>query len=153
MTLNKLDGDALKRCCGSRAWVQGMLQLNELPDRDALLSAADVVWYSLTPSDWLEAFSHHPEIGEKSASKWSAHEQSGMNEADAEIATTMRELNMQYRQKFGWIYIVCATGKTAAEMLAILRTRLLSDAEMELRNAAAEQSKITRLRLEKLLAE
>ncbi len=153
MRLDELNGDALKRCCGSTAWVNRMLQLSPFPDRESLLSAADSVWNSLTASDWLEALAQHPKIGEKSAAKWSTEEQRGMETASRDTERQIRELNIAYERKFGWIFIVCATGKTAEEMVAMLTARLNDDADTELRTAAAEQSKITKLRIEKLLAE
>ena len=153
MRLDQLNEDAFKRCCGSTAWVNKMLQLRPFQDRESLLLAADTVWNSLAPADWLEAFVQHPKIGEKSGAKWSVEEQRGMGTASVDTAQAMRELNIEYEQKFGWIFIVCATGKTADEMLALLTARLDNDADTELRIAAAEQSKITKIRIEKLLAE
>ena len=124
-----------------------------------LLTKADSVWWSLGEEDWLEAFRAHPKIGEKKATatqsaqaqNWSADEQSGTAGA---AAVTMNELaasNLEYERRFGFIYIVCATGKSSEEMLRILKERLENDSQTELRNAAEEQRKITRLRLEKLL--
>jgi OHCU decarboxylase len=126
----------------------------------ALLAAADEVWWSLDAEDWHEAFRAHPRIGETKAqarqtaraSAWSAQEQSGAARADDGVTAALAEGNRAYEARFGHIYIVCATGKTAPEMLDILRARLAHDAETELRVAAGEQAKITRLRLEKLLA-
>jgi OHCU decarboxylase len=124
-----------------------------------LLLTADRIWWSLSPHDWLEAFRSHPKIGAKKAEneitqtsqKWSEQEQSGVNDTAKETMQVLSDLNRQYEKTFGYIFIVCATGKSADEMLSILRERLLNDAEKELRTAAAEQAKITRLRLEKLL--
>jgi 2-oxo-4-hydroxy-4-carboxy-5-ureidoimidazoline decarboxylase len=110
-------------------------------------------------ADLLEAFSHHPEIGADIASlrqrfastaAWSAAEQAGVAGADDATLEALRDGNVRYREKFGYVFLVCATGKTAAEMLALLRARLAHDADAELQVAAAEQAKITRLRLEKL---
>jgi OHCU decarboxylase len=153
MKLDELDADALKRCCGSTAWVNGMLELRPFRDMDGLFAAADAVWNGLTPSEWLQAFSAHPKIGAKTSEKWSAGEQRGMDSANVETTQRMAEQNSEYERKFGWIFIVCATGKTADEMLANLTQRMHNDGETELKIAAAEQAKITKLRLEKLFTE
>ena len=126
---------------------------------DELLTKADSTWSSLSPQDWLEAFRAHPKIGEKKAAasqseearKWSAQEQSGIKDAAAETMAALDAGNRDYEQRFGFIFIVCATGKSSEEMLAILQARLQNDAETEIAVAAEEQRKITRLRLEKLL--
>jgi OHCU decarboxylase len=120
---------------------------------------ADRIWRSLGSADWLEAFQAHPRIGEKKAAaaqseearKWSAQEQSGIRDAAADTMAALAEGNRDYEQRFGFIFIVCATGKSSEEMLAILQRRLQNDAETEIAVAAEEQRKITRLRLEKLL--
>lgn len=112
------------------------------------------IWTSLTEPDWLEAFAAHPKIGEqKTGAKWSATEQSGMDSAGEQTVAAMRRLNKEYEQKFGWIFIVCATGKSAGEMLRLLGERINNDPSTELRIAAAEQLTITNLRLEKLISE
>jgi len=126
---------------------------------EALLEHADHIWWSLNSDDWLEAFRSHPKIGEKRASDnvsaqsrhWSGQEQAGMSSASQETADSLTELNRAYEQKFGFIFIICATGKSSAEMLAALQERLQHDSDTELRLAAAEQAKITALRLKKLL--
>ena len=128
-------------------------------DVDTLLTKADSTWRSLSSEDWLEAFRAHPRIGEKKAAaaqseearEWSAQEQSGINAAAAETMAALAEGNQDYEHRFGFIFIVCATGKSSEEMLAILQTRLQNDFETEITVAAEEQRKITRLRLEKLL--
>ncbi|HEX4750050.1 MAG TPA: 2-oxo-4-hydroxy-4-carboxy-5-ureidoimidazoline decarboxylase [Bryobacteraceae bacterium] len=153
MKPGELDRESLTRCCGSMAWVDRMLQRQPFQDKDALLATADEVWNGLTLADWLEAFSAHPKIGQRAAAKWSAAEQRGMDVASANTALRMAELNAEYEQKFGWLFIVCATGKSAEEMLAILTDRMNNVAQAELHIAAAEQAKITKLRLEKLLTE
>jgi OHCU decarboxylase len=138
-----------------------MTRLRPFATEAELLEAADRVWWSLTAEDWLEAFRAHPRIGERKAqteqgqraAAWSAQEQAGASSAGADVSARIAEGNRVYEQRFGHIYIVKATGKTADQMLAILRERLANDAETELRVAAGEQAKITRLRLEKLLAE
>ncbi|HKC63721.1 MAG TPA: 2-oxo-4-hydroxy-4-carboxy-5-ureidoimidazoline decarboxylase [Pyrinomonadaceae bacterium] len=149
----------LLNCCGSTLWARRMAKERPFHDQQELLEKADAEWWSLDEEDWLEAFSRHPKIGEKKseraqaeeASKWSAEEQRGTRSADEETRRELVALNREYLQKFGYIYIICATGKTADEMLAILKERLKSDAELEIRNAAEEQRKITHLRLNKLL--
>lgn len=124
-----------------------------------LVVMADRVWWSLEPNDWLEAFASHPKIGEKKAARasasetqnWVAQEQSGAGNAAEETMRSLAALNRKYEDKFGYIYIVCATGKSSEEMLANLRERLANDAETEIRIAAREQSRITKLRLGKLI--
>jgi len=126
---------------------------------DELLTKADSIWWSLSSEDWLEAFRAHPKIGEKKAAaaqseealQWSAQEQSGVNDAAATTMAALAAGNRDYEQRFGFIFIVCATGKSSEEMLAILQARLQNDAETEIAVAAEEQRKIMRLRLEKLL--
>jgi allantoicase len=126
---------------------------------NVLIESAHRIWWSLDGDDWLEAFRSHPKIGEKKtaetvstqAQQWSGQEQAGVNTASAETTDALATLNRAYDQKFGYIFIICATGKTSGEMLAALRERLEHDAAEELPVAAAEQSKITELRLKKLL--
>jgi OHCU decarboxylase len=126
-----------------------------------LQAEAERVWWSLAPGAWLEAFHSHPKIGESKAAaaitstaqKWSADEQSGTRRAAGATNVALAELNRLYEQKFGFIYIVCAAGKTAEELLEILRSRLHHEPEEELRLAAAEQAQITQLRLRKLLGQ
>jgi OHCU decarboxylase len=120
---------------------------------EQLEATATQTWWALQPADWLEAFSRHPKIGEKGkVSEWSAQEQSGMNSAAAVVANRLANLNRLYFDKFGFIFIVCATGKSAEEMLTLLEARLPNTPNDELRIAAAEQNKITLLRLRKLLS-
>ncbi len=130
-----------------------MLSRQPFLDAAAMHRAADEIWWSLSPEDWLEAFSHHPKIGQKSAAKWTAQEQSGMSRAAIDVTEAMARLNAEYDSKFGFIFIVCATGKSAEEMLQILRTRIHNSRAEEIRIAAEEQIKITHLRLDKLAAE
>lgn len=136
-----------------------MLQARPFATPQALLSEADRVWSALEARDYLEAFSHHPQIGADLAelqkkfaitAAWSASEQSGAATANVETLRALRDENRDYLARFGFIFIVCATGKSAEEMLALLRERLPNDPDTELQIAAAEQAKITRLRLEKL---
>lgn len=149
----------LLKACGSTLWARRMSEERPFHDLQELLDKADAEWWALDEEDWLEAFSRHPKIGEKKseraqaeeASKWSEQEQSGTRSAGEETRRQLAELNNEYLQKFGYIYIICATGKTADEMLAILKERLQNDPDKEIRNAAEEQRKITHLRLKKLV--
>ena len=140
-------------CCGSDAWARRMFERQPFTDADSVYAAADEIWWSLTPDDWLEAFAKHPRIGQKSSAKWTSQEQSGMANAAEETAAEIARLNAEYDAKYGFIFIVCASGKTADEMLKILRTRINNSRDEEIRIAAAEQAKITHLRLVKLFAE
>ena len=125
---------------------------------EALLDAARAEWFALTPADWLEAFAAHPRIGDLSSLRerfagtrhLAAHEQSGVDDAPEDVLVALAEGNAAYEQRFGHIFIVCATGLTAGEMLARLRARLTNDPETELGVAAVEQARITELRLTKL---
>ncbi|HET7464181.1 MAG TPA: 2-oxo-4-hydroxy-4-carboxy-5-ureidoimidazoline decarboxylase [Longimicrobium sp.] len=152
---------ALLTCCGSPVWARQMNRLRPFISEAELLEAADRLWWSLNAEDWLEAFRAHPRIGERKAERpqderaaaWSAQEQSGTVGAAADVQTALAEGNRAYEQRFGYIYIVSAAGKTADEMLSILRGRLANDPDSELPVAAGEQARITRLRLEKLLAD
>lgn len=153
--LNALDATAaagaLHRCCGSTRWARRVAQARPFTSLDALAAHADAVWWGLDPRDWLEAFAAHPEIGGGGgAGEWSTEEQAGMVSAAAQTRRRLAEANQQYRARFGYIFIVCASGKTADEMLAHLDARLRHDPDDELRIAAEEQRKITRLRLAKL---
>jgi allantoicase len=149
----------LRQCCGSSRWTEQMSNNRPYQTLESLLTDADRVWWSLTPDDWLEAFRSHPRIGEKKASdkvsaqsqQWSGQEQAGVNSAPQTTVDSLAELNRAYDEKFGFIFIICATGKTSEEMLAALKERLQNDSDTELRLAAAEQAKITELRLKKLL--
>jgi hydroxyisourate hydrolase len=153
---------AFLACCGSRAWARWMISRRPYRDTADLLETADRVWASLAPADWREAFAAHPRIGETKQDgeerfrRWSAAEQSGAAGADAAVRAELAEANRLYEQRFGHLFIVCASGKSAEEMLGLLRQRLGNDpgtAGTELTIAAEEQRKITRLRLEKLAAE
>ena len=147
------------KCCGSRRFASAMTAARPFANVDELLMKADRTWSALGSEDWLEAFRAHPKIGEKKAAaaqskeaqQWSAQEQSGINHATADTMAAIAEGNRDYEHRFGFIFIVCATGRSSEEMLAILRARLQNDAETEIAVAAEEQRKITRLRLEKLL--
>jgi allantoicase len=161
--LNSLStGEAAKellQCCGSKRWATQMSSARPYENIADVIARANEVWQSLDRDDWLEAFRSHPKIGEKKAAEtvsaqarqWSGQEQSGVNTASSDTTNSLATLNREYEQKFGFIFIICATGKTSDEMLAALRERLDHDVAEELPIAGAEQSKITELRLKKLL--
>jgi 2-oxo-4-hydroxy-4-carboxy-5-ureidoimidazoline decarboxylase len=149
---------ALMDCCGSARWAASVASRRPYATVEALHKAADAIWWNLERADWFEAFSHHPQIGDKpaigseSARQWAEGEQTGARAATEEVKARLARANHAYFEKFGYIYIVCATGKTAEGMLAILNQRLQNDLASELSIAAEQQRMITRLRLEKLLA-
>jgi OHCU decarboxylase len=144
-------------CCGSTRWASRMAELRPFMSVSSLREAADSIWQDLEPADWLEAFSRHPQIGEKAATgsessrQWAEGEQTGARIATGNVTAKLAQGNQAYREKFGYIFIVCATGKSAEEMLALLERRLQNDSGHELSIAAEQQRLITRLRLEKLL--
>jgi OHCU decarboxylase len=149
----------LLKCCGSTKWAQRLVAERPFTSLPQLVEKAEQIWWSLEPRDWLEAFHSHPKIGEKKAAaatsdqskRWSEAEQTGVSSAGLETLEALSDLNREYEERFGYIFIVCATGKSSEEMLAILRERLGNNPDEELRNAAAEQAKITQLRLKKLI--
>ena len=161
--LNKMPENAATaeflKCCGSNKWARLMVEGRPFLSVDGLTAKADESWWELENDDWLEAFRSHPKIGEKKAEAtistqsqaWSAQEQSGVANAAALTIEELEQLNREYLDKFGFIFIVCATGKSSDEMLAILKSRLGNNHEQELRIAAGEQAKITELRLKKLI--
>jgi 2-oxo-4-hydroxy-4-carboxy-5-ureidoimidazoline decarboxylase len=156
-------------CCGSIAWAREMAARRPFRDEAALMAASDEVWRSLTESDWMEAFNSHPRIGESNAanpsaqlssvqpssvqpsSAWAIEEQKEVANAGDTVKIALAEGNREYERRFGRIFIVCATGKSATEVLEILRRRLQNDAGTELYEAAEQQRQITRIRLKKWL--
>jgi OHCU decarboxylase len=158
LSANEAESEFLK-CCGSREWARQMGDARPFASFNELSETAERIWWALEPGDWLEAFRSHPKIGETKAAaptseeskRWSEAEQSGVRQAVAQTIQALAELNQKYEDKFGYIFIVCASGKSSEEMLAILRSRLENDPHEELRIAAAEQAKITELRLKKLV--
>ncbi|HUJ63639.1 MAG TPA: allantoicase [Kofleriaceae bacterium] len=144
---------ALLRCCGSSRWTAALVGARPFEDAPALLRIAERIWWSLDENDHVEAFAAHPRIGEASAAKWSAAEQAGAAAADPATALELAEANREYAARHGFIFIVCASGRSADAMLADLRARLKRSRTEELRTAAEEQAKITRLRLVKLIEE
>jgi len=144
--------EELQSCCGSTAWIEGMIAARPFRDWDQMIAAGDRIWSSLSPNDWQEAFRAHPRIGERKASaRWSTAEQSGTHGAAQQTMDALAQGNCEYEAKFGHVFLIRATGRSADEMLANLRERMKNDPQTELRVAAEEQRKITALRLEKLV--
>jgi OHCU decarboxylase len=148
----------LLSCCGAKRWAREMALARPYASAAELYATADRIWATMIEPDWLEAIACHPRIGERKpahasakSQQWSSQEQSQTQAADASILAALAEGNNAYEKKFGITYIVCATGKSAGEMLAILQRRLSSTRETELTEAAAQQQLITRIRLEKWL--
>ncbi len=144
---------ALRRCCSSSLWAAVMAAARPFEDVPAMLRAAERIWWSLDEAAWLEAFAGHPRIGEQAGGAWSSAEQQGVEGAGADVERALHEANLAYQDKHGFVFLICATGRSAAEMLEELRARLPRPREVEVRTAAEEHAKITRLRLHKLLAE
>jgi len=152
--------DSLFACCGSTNWAGRMEGCRPFTTLDDLKTTADRIWGETTETDWLEAFTHHPKIGDTESLKkkfaataaWASNEQSAVQSAGMEVLEKLAQGNRDYELKFGFIFIVCATGKTATEMLALLEARLPNEKEEELRIAAGEQHKITHIRIDKLFA-
>jgi 2-oxo-4-hydroxy-4-carboxy-5-ureidoimidazoline decarboxylase len=152
--------DAMLACCGARRWAAAMVALRPIAGVVELSAAADRIWSTMKDADWLEAFACHPRIGErktahasKKSAAWSRQEQSSASTAAERVLAELAAGNAEYEQRFGFTYIVCATGKSAEEMLAILNRRLASDRAEELREAAEQQRQITQIRLGKWLVE
>ncbi|HXG00404.1 MAG TPA: 2-oxo-4-hydroxy-4-carboxy-5-ureidoimidazoline decarboxylase [Bacteroidota bacterium] len=162
--LNALDErevmELFRRCCGSRRWVQEMAAARPFATVDQLFRRAEEIWQRLSEDDWKEAFAHHPKIGDfqslrqkfAQTASWSENEQAAVRSASEEIVRRLAQGNRLYEQKFGHIFIVCASGKSAEEMLMLLEQRLHHSPEEEIVVAANEQARITRLRLEKVLS-
>ena len=156
--------EQLRICCGSSRWIERMIGRRPFASRDAACAAARQEWFALAPDDWLEAFAHHPRIGEQrpasstspvaqafrpasAASALSAREQAGVTSAADDVKQALAEANREYEERFGHIYLVCASGKSAEELLQILQSRLANDPAKEIRIAAEEHAKICDLRL------
>jgi 2-oxo-4-hydroxy-4-carboxy-5-ureidoimidazoline decarboxylase len=160
---NSLDPDSAARealsCCGSHAWAAALASRRPIADEASLVKISSDVWLTLPHEDWQEAFDSHPRIGQRQAQahateeslRWSAQEQSATLSEDAATKLALAEANRRYEQKFGRIFIVCATGKTSTEMLAILESRIKNDAATELVESAEQQRQITELRLHRWL--
>jgi 2-oxo-4-hydroxy-4-carboxy-5-ureidoimidazoline decarboxylase len=148
-------------CCGSKAWAFGMAGRRPFPEVTTLLATSDETWSNLTATDWMEAFRSHPRIGESRAAQsasaqsatWSTQEQRDVGAAEEAVKIALADANNDYERRFQHIFIVCATGKSASEILGILRRRLQNDPDKELREAAEQQRQITRIRLTKWLSE
>ncbi len=152
--------EELFKCCGSTAWAKQLTSGSPFKNKEELLKISDKIWMNCTKEDGLEPFTHHPKIGDlknlekkfASTKEWAGGEQAGVDSATHQTLVELADGNEAYEKKFGYIFIVCATGKTADEMLALLKKRLLNDEATELKIAMNEQNKITHIRLEKLLA-
>jgi 2-oxo-4-hydroxy-4-carboxy-5-ureidoimidazoline decarboxylase len=148
-------------CCSSKAWAAGMAARRPFSDVTTLLAASEETWSNLSAADWMEAFRGHPRIGESLATPsgsdqsvtWSAQEQKNVAAAGDAVKIALAEANQEYEQRFRNTFIVCAAGKSAPEILEILRRRLQNDGPTELRQAAEQQRQITRIRLTKWLSE
>ncbi len=161
--LNRLSEDdataSFEQCCGAAQWVERMVYARPYESLAEVIETSDTIWEECDVDDYEEAFTHHPKIGdvESLAKKfantkaWAVGEQKGVESADRTVIEKLAQGNTAYEEKFGYIFIVNATGKSAAEMLAMLEARLKNDPKDEILVAAAEQNKITRLRLKKLL--
>ena len=157
--IGKAEANAMFRdCCGSTKWASQMTAARPFTTEDELIKTGSTIWTDLKTDDWLEAFAAHPKIGETKqaqparSAEWSAGEQAGVNSADERLRHELAAANREYYEKFGFIFIVCATGKSADEMLELCRLRLGNDRETEMGIAAGEQQKITEIRLRKLLS-
>lgn len=152
--------EELFKCCGCFKWVEQLSKIFPLSSVEELKINSDKIWFALDKKDWLEAFAHHPKIGDvkslekkfASTAQWASGEQASVNAATQNVLNELKELNDEYEKKFGYIFIVCATGKSAEEMLSLLKQRLKNKPDEEIKIAAAEQNKITHLRIEKLFA-
>ena len=148
-------------CCGSRTWANRMAASRPVQDMATLLPTSDRIWHDLSAADWLEAFESHPRIGESRADResspqsqdWSAQEQRHASESDASQKQALAQGNREYERRFGRIFIICAMGKSAEEILANLQQRLNNDGAAELQEAAEQQRQIAQIRLRKWLAE
>lgn len=152
--------EAMLVCCGAKRWAAEMTALRPMASVAELSETADRVWSTMQEADWLEAFACHPKIGERKAAQeggqsaaWSKQEQSRASGADENVLAELAEGNKEYEERFGFTYIVCATGKSAEEMLAILNRRMGATREAELRVAAEQQRQILQIRLGKWLVE
>ncbi|MEO1260536.1 MAG: 2-oxo-4-hydroxy-4-carboxy-5-ureidoimidazoline decarboxylase [Bacteroidota bacterium] len=162
--LNKLDEDALTagflKCCSSVNWVSQLIDKRPFKSKDELFLTAKKIWSEKCDrTDWLEAFKAHPKIGDINSlakkfagtKNWSSNEQAGVKAASMKTLGALAVGNENYEQRFGYIFIVCATGKSAAEMLRILNSRINNTPEKEILIAMQEQHKITEIRIKKWL--
>lgn len=149
---------AMIACCGARRWAEAMVALRPIGSVVALSTEADRVWSTMKEADWLEAFARHPRIGERKTAyataqsvAWSQQEQSSVATAQDRVLAELADGNALYEERFGFTYIVCATGKSANEMLGILKRRSANNRDTELREAAEQQRQILQIRLGKWL--
>lgn len=161
--LNNTDNKILKeeflKCCGSNSWAEKLVEQRPFSDQEDLFKKSDNIWERMEKDDFLEAFAQHPKIGDINSlakrfahtKQWAENEQSGVDSAPDKTIEELAEYNKKYEDKYSYIFIVCATGKSAQEMLEILKSRIDNDPQLELKTAANEQNKITKIRLEKLL--
>lgn len=147
--------ELLRTCCGATRWVERMRARRPFGSQDAVLAAAREEWFALSEDDWRDAFRHHPRIGDRDAlrSRFAAtrdlsqREQSSVRGATEAVLTALAEANQEYEARFGYVFLVCATGRTAEEMLGLLRARMQNDPATEIGVAAAEHARICELRL------
>ena len=150
----------LLQCCSSEAWVREMMNNRPFSNLPQMQQIAIDIWWELSAEDYLQAFDGHPKIGDPSSLRknyanthqLASDEQSSVKSASEKTIQELSDKNQQYLDKFGFIFIVCATGKSADEMLSLLNDRLPNDRKTEVRNAATEQSKITAIRIGKLIS-
>lgn len=153
--------ESFMRCCGCSRWAREMVKQRPFMDALQLTQTAETVWETMGEADWREAFEHHPKIGDvdnlrrkfASTAAWAENEQASISSADEATIESLAKGNADYQKKFGFIFIVCATGKTADEMLYLLQNRINNDPADEIRIAAGEQAQIMKVRLEKLCQE
>jgi OHCU decarboxylase len=148
----------LLSCCAAIRWAESLAAQRPFADEETLFAAADRTWATMQVDDWMQAFLAHPRIGEHTvehataqSKQWSGQEQSAVERAREDTLEELAAGNRQYEESFGFTYIVCATGKSAEQMLHILRRRLSSDRATELREAAEQQRQITQIRMRKWL--
>lgn len=161
--VNEIDKDEARKlfsqCCAATNWVSAMVESRPFPDVQSIYVTANNIWAALQEEDFLEAFNAHPQMGDigslraKCATNraLTASEQAGVALADETLLRALADSNEMYQRKFGFIFVVCATDKSASEILALLQTRVHLSRSEELINAAEEQRKITALRLQKML--
>ena len=161
-TLNQLNQEQayaqLEQACCADNWLKAMLARRPFDNINGLIQAADEIWQDLHEDDYLAAFAGHPMIGDvdslqkkyQNTQAEASHEQSGIQTADEQTIVDLAQANKAYLHKFSFIFIVCATGKSAQQMLDLLQMRLGNSRQQEIQNAAAEQAKITQLRLQKM---
>jgi 2-oxo-4-hydroxy-4-carboxy-5-ureidoimidazoline decarboxylase len=167
MTIAKLNSlkpqaaaDELFKCCGSTNWAKKLSEQRPFKNFHDLVATSDEVWQKSSKADGLEAFTHHPKIGDiknlekkfAATKEWAGGEQAAVNVANQVVLQALEKGNEDYEKKFGFIFIVCASGKSAEEMLALLNERMGNDKDTEIKIAMAEQNKITKIRLKKLVS-